>query len=424
MQHEVRRVDFEHPAGFTELEFWPLGIPGARGWPFVGRRDRMLVVSPFLSNGFLRRIVDGGDGHLLLSRVEELDRLEPPVFDRFDSVYALSPAADVEDRDPEDGASEDFPEVPRRGLHAKLFVADAGWDARIWTGSANATSAAFDSNVEFLVELRGRKSVCGIDEVLGGPQNTARLLDLLEPVSLPETSSGEQSVEERLGERLRRIRRALGATEFVAVVRKVDDGSFHIVLEAREKAGLDLPLDIDVRCWPITLSESAARALEGGLSGTVADFGASSYEAITSFFAFQLVVGDPEEDVEIRCRFVLNLPLEGAPTDRKERALEALLGDPREVLRFLLLLLEGEGLDDEAFYGPGMGASILDRGGRGEVPLLETLLRVLDRNPDKLDEIEAFLADLRSSERGRALLPEGIDRIWAPIWEVRREAGP
>ena len=36
------------------------------------------------------------------------------------------------------------------GLHAKLYILEEGWDARLWTGSANATNAAFSgANVEF-----------------------------------------------------------------------------------------------------------------------------------------------------------------------------------------------------------------------------------------------------------------------------------
>ena len=42
------------------------------------------------------------------------------------------------------------------GLHAKLYITDAGWKSSLWTGSANATSAAFSRNVEFLVELVGK----------------------------------------------------------------------------------------------------------------------------------------------------------------------------------------------------------------------------------------------------------------------------
>ncbi len=60
--------------------------------------------------------------------------------------------------------SEDFPLV---GLHAKVYVVDEGWNASVFTGSANATHAAFSANVEFLTQLRGKRSVCGVEAVLG-----------------------------------------------------------------------------------------------------------------------------------------------------------------------------------------------------------------------------------------------------------------
>src|ERR1035438_845973 len=54
------------------------------------------------------------------------------------------------------------PAVQLHGLHAKLFVSDDGWYSHVWTGSANATIAAFERNVEFMVHLTGKKSSCGI----------------------------------------------------------------------------------------------------------------------------------------------------------------------------------------------------------------------------------------------------------------------
>jgi hypothetical protein len=47
---EVRKVSFDPPDGFDRIAFWPLGLrPGV--WPFDGRIDRLLVVSPFLTQG-------------------------------------------------------------------------------------------------------------------------------------------------------------------------------------------------------------------------------------------------------------------------------------------------------------------------------------------------------------------------------------
>ena len=49
------------------------------------------------------------------------------------------------------------------GLHAKTYVIERGYAAHLVLGSANATKAAFDGNIEFLVELVGKKSRLGID---------------------------------------------------------------------------------------------------------------------------------------------------------------------------------------------------------------------------------------------------------------------
>ncbi len=48
------------------------------------------------------------------------------------------------------------------GLYAKLYVLDYGREASVFTGSANATHAAFNRNVEFLTELRGKKGKVGV----------------------------------------------------------------------------------------------------------------------------------------------------------------------------------------------------------------------------------------------------------------------
>jgi phosphatidylserine/phosphatidylglycerophosphate/cardiolipin synthase-like enzyme len=52
------------------------------------------------------------------------------------------------------------------GLHAKLFVIDHGWKTSVFTGSFNATVHALEHNVEFMVELVGKRSRFGVDQFL------------------------------------------------------------------------------------------------------------------------------------------------------------------------------------------------------------------------------------------------------------------
>ena len=68
------------------------------------------------------------------------------------------------------------------GLHAKLFVIDHGWDASVFSGSFNATVHALQHNVEFMVELVGKKSRFGVDQFLRQVKGETNFADLLQDI--------------------------------------------------------------------------------------------------------------------------------------------------------------------------------------------------------------------------------------------------
>jgi hypothetical protein len=161
---ELLAVEFELPTPFYGLRFWPLGIRGLPSWPFAQEgwtHSRLLVVSPFLSPGLLARLRAPGGRDSLVSRGETLDALKEPHLAQFEETFVFGQAASgtdeaaAEQASPEDEELAERPEFPLRGLHAKLFVSEFHHMARLWTGSANATNAAFGGNVEFLIELQG-----------------------------------------------------------------------------------------------------------------------------------------------------------------------------------------------------------------------------------------------------------------------------
>jgi hypothetical protein len=51
------------------------------------------------------------------------------------------------------------------------------------------------------------------------------------------------------------------------------------------------------------------------------------------------------------------------------------------------------------------------------LPLLEDLLRVLARSPERLREVHRLIEDLKKSPAGRKVLPDGFPEVWEPIWE-------
>jgi hypothetical protein len=415
LQRELRKVRFDPPEGFTDVAFWPLGVAEYASWPFESVEGRLLVISPFIEPGCLKRLTHVGKGHILVSRLEELDVVSRESLKSFKSVFTLPLDADREVQDEEVESAGDG---LLRGLHAKVYVADAGNHARIWLGSANATNAAFNGNVEFLVELTSGRSHAGVGAVLQRTQDRTGLLDLLEEYNVAGDVTRVDAELERLEERLEQARRTLADARMVASVR-IDGDAFGLTL--RIPVALRLPSGVTARCWPITQREDVSAQTVSTSRTTIAHFRRVAFEGLTSFFAFHVIAKEGKRSAGTR--FVLNLPLEGAPVDRQRTLLRAMLRDRAEVTRLLLLLLADEADWDAVNAaimrsGDGSDSGQVSRG--REVPLLEGLLRVLHRSPTKLDSIAELITQLGSDGEAHNLLPANFEQVWGPIWAARQ----
>jgi len=428
---ELRRVRFQMPDGIKDIKFWPLGLPGYSQDPFGGRIDRLLVISPFASNETLRKLSARGRDNILVSRLDTLSHLDPEILNRFKRVLVMVDDADPDvddeqaatDTESATGLAPDIETDVPCGLHAKVYVADQGWKARMWAGSPNATDPAFGGNVEFLAELVGGKHTCGVNHVLGDEGDGTGLWPLLEEFTPGETAEPPDE-EMRLTMRLDAMRRLIAASKPVAEVRQIDDtDSYRLILRASAgKLRRALFEGVKVRCRPIAVGDSMAVSLsvpEGGGPAVIAEFPSLSFAALTSFFAFSVTARSGE--LEKTDHFVLNVPVEGLPADREERLMLALLENRDQVLRYLLMLLFA---NDEQLAG-SLAQVWDDRDGQKngagvlELPLFESLVRALRRDPSQLDGVARLVEDLRKTERGRKLLPKDFERVWEPVWKAR-----
>lgn len=422
VNREIRRVDFELPEGFDDLRFHPMGHDAVNGWPFPDNPRNFLVLSPFVSSTFVRRLAKTHCLQHLISRPESLASLPHKAFELAECTWVMSPQAELDCYEgADDGGSAPTTTGPRFeedelvGLHAKLFVMDDGWQARVWTGSANATEAAFGRNVEFMVELTGRKSRCGIAAFLGDEEREDGLRPLLERFS-NDIKEEEDPERDRLRRRLENAINALLDASLMISVDEVNDQCFNLVVTANQ--ALKFPTGLQVKLWPVTLPSGVAQTLEEATP--CIQFPELSIGAITSFIAFHLRTGSGNKVEEKR--FVLRLPIRGAPPDRRERILKQLLTNADQVMRLLLLLLSDEGLSAHDFIKPGQGSGTgMVFGALGGSTLLEAMLRALHRNPESLDHVENLIQDLRHTSEGQTLLPPDLDQIWEPIRRARRE---
>ena len=420
---ELLRVKFEPPEGMDLSGFWPLGIEGYRKWPFQNRTERLLVVSPFLSPGCLDRLTEQGNDHILVSRLESLAELTKKELAGFKRLYYLNPAAETEEPEADTTSAPVDPLAPLSGLHAKLFVADDGWNTRIWTGSANATEAAFGANVEFLVELVGKRSAFGVEAFLRNGNDSMAFIDLLQPYTPAKEAASDDPVMKRLEFRLETVRRQLSRASLQAhVSSSATPETYRVELRAGETVAA--ASEVQVLCWPITLAQVLG-ARTTLASDCIAAFEPVSFEALTAFYAFELSASEAGQTAT--CRFVLHAPLIGAPEDRRERLLRSLLQNKDQLLRFLMFIL-AEGSADEAsllaeIHRLGAEGSAGKARGAGAA-LFESLVQALSRNPAKLDQIAHLVTDLRQSEQGQQLLPMGFEAIWEPIWAARQRLRP
>lgn len=429
IQHEIRRVEFDHPEEMTLVAFWPLGIPGYQRWPFAKARDRFLVISPFLSPGTLEALTPTAGRGVLVSRMDALSELAPELLARFEQVFVFDPAVDDAEVESEiavlgecepvvvgNGPADDA----LRGLHAKLFVADDGWSARVWTGSANATQAAFQQNVEFLVELQGKRGHIGVDAALGTEIAPTDLRKLLQPYT-PIDRSVDADWQHRFDREALQVRLAVARAGLSAHVTSTAEKDVFGVKVLAERSESVANFAVELFCWPITCNEALfAQKAVFDKSAATAEFARLSIEGLTPFFAFcaRIVVdGNVGE-----CRFVLKLPLNGAPADRREHLLRYVIRNQREFMAYLLMLLavpDSDQLGDADAQKQAVGSlGWLQSWGRE--PVFESLVRCLDRSPGQLDEVARLIDDLRATEAGEGLIPKGFDDIWAPIWAARQ----
>lgn len=408
---ELQRVSFQPPDGLEIERYLAFGFGRSNpGFPDLQRRP-IMVISPFLDGEFLRSLAAGRGRSVLISRRDALLKAPRDALSSFAEIYSFRPGLELES---EDG---DADLAPLGGLHAKVFVIDDGWNARLVVGSGNSTSAALGSsprNVEFMVELSGRKSRFGIDALLrpGEGGATGTFSSLIEPFdrsqlgTVPEDDDAI-NLELLLEDSAAKLARA-------DVEGHVEASGDRYVMRLELGAPVDLPSSIgSVTCWPVSLPDAHAKPFSDG-----AQFAGMSMTELSCFLAIevQASVGGRSS----RKRFVRPIEVHGLPEDRMPRLLANMLSNRARLMQLLWLLLSpAEDLsfaEFERFLGNDGGSFVT---GPPLPGLMERMLETLHSGPERLDAVASLVDDLRRTEAGAELLGAEFDAVWRPLWKVR-----
>jgi hypothetical protein len=412
---ELRRVRFIWPEGFDEKEcrFWVAGLNGKIAAPFGTRHDKALIVSPFISNTVVCDFLDRTGKTHLVSRPECLQELPRETLQRCESVSFLAPELT-------DESDEDAPAAKGEvleGLHAKLFVIDRGWYASVFSGSFNATAHALQHNVEFMVELVGRKSLCGVEQFLRQAKGETNFADLLKSYDVNAPPVPADATAQQLDDLLQAVKRAIDAAAPRLIVTPADETDLFDLRLEWGRAPHWPKANVKMTAWPITQQAETGQDLEKPIV-----FPRLSFRGLTPLIAFSVTskIGHKERTAV----FVMNIPMQGAPEDRQDRVVCSLIANRDQLLRYILFLLAG---GDEGAASSGELRRLLESPGNGtecgahNPYLLETMLRALHHSPAQLERVSSLLEVLRKQEGSSELLSQDFQKIWEPIWEVAQQ---
>lgn len=404
----VGQARFAPPTGFTSMRAHPLGVSAdsKSPWPFPGSAKRGLVVSPYLKATMLERFPSPWARTIVVSGADEFDREFDREFDNQLDTHA-SQASQDDTAELTSGfftlnpsAIDESSQEILSGLHAKVFALDVtGGDSHVFAGSANATTAAFDTNVELLLEMKGRTTSVGV--------RTFANQEGMRPLLLEHIFDDSEADPDPVQEHLSDLKRVLGGIAVECHVTSLENGSYDL----HYVSSLPLPAAgearIDVR--PLTVASWSFAAPEQAL-----DFSVTVDEAgITGFLALRLREGAQESTM------LLSVPLIGAPEGREQRLMARLLADPARLIQFLMmLLLDGTHDRFDAAARDALDASSrASRGTLHTVPLLEVMARSLLGPRARLAEVDRLLWELESTSD---LVDEDLRALWS---SMRRAAG-
>lgn len=387
---------FALPPGVDDLKAHVLGL-AAPASPLPTTAARSLIISPFVSDEFFSRIHRSAVDELV-SRPESLDLLGPAVLDRVGAAYSFDDGS-LTDLDVDDHLSDGDPGRPLVGLHAKVFAFEEDDRARLFLGSANATHAAFGSNVEILLELVGSAAALGIDRLCDGTADEPGLRTLFHTYTGPDAAvkpEGPVSLDV--------ARRSIARLAITGVVEESGDGwavtyRSHEPMPSVERA--------EIHCWPLASPGHRRRVQAGQVLEVRFE---TTLETISGFLAFEV-----EHDTGTLTQFVVPVPLTGVPDHRERFLLKALIGNAERFLRYLLALLDEDStqmdLLDAVERTDGEGD---DMAGAFNLPVLEKLLRTMRRDPAKLAALHPLVSDLAADDA----LPPGFKELWETIFDA------
>lgn len=410
MLAELGSVEFDTPYPFGSHVFHPMGINGQDGSAIVGRKSRdTLVISPFLHKEALRRLRKNTERNFsLFSERRELENLPKELLGRMQSHHLMDLIVDGERLS---NAEEGALDVQQQNLHAKLFLFETMDETSWFLGSANATLAAVERNVEFMLELSGTDRAAKIrpriKELTGDGDGSGPF------VAFDSENGGRDDAEERKQqEQSRRFEYALLNSELLGRVEASENGKnfdLHLTLDlGRVPSHPGLVLTVK----PFNSSQNLKpHRLDPGVTETCVFVNLAEVE-LSRFLHFRI----ESAGGELQHEFLLRIDIEGLPHDRLDNILRKIIDSSDKFFDYLRFLLADEINKEDLIAAvtdvitPQHSADMAE-GWHFNLPIYEQLLVTASRSPRKLAEVDEIIRHLTGGD-SETVIPTAFLSFW------------
>jgi hypothetical protein len=415
---DLSRVEFAPPYGFNSgFYFHPIGIDDYSNPIQQQTGEELLCISPFVDDVAISSLRESVEGDFwLFSRNEELQKLHLKSLDDV-AAYRLSDlVVDGEAlTQTEDGEGEPL----LQELHAKLFVYRRNGRGHAWfIGSTNATKAALERNVEFLLELRGRGKSVQLDQVLDDLLGTDRKGTVFEEF-VPCKAVPDDDSERQLEQQLRQLEYDL-LTELQMVraefLKCANGTNYDLHLEVtfgaiawHDFSVMFAPFNVDV--------QSQTLSPVGPLTFVFENINESS---LSSFLRFDICHGK-----EPKRSFLMKIDIAGLPETRVSTILKAIISDRDKFYEYLRFLLADEFDKGDDGGGDDTGSRTGNKE-RGDgfwslnATFFEQLLVTASRRPERLKEIDDVINQLLDKDDGerKEIVPQEFLTFWSAFRQM------
>jgi hypothetical protein len=418
---DLRKVQFKTPIGFNQNFFFhPVGVEGHENPIITQVGSRAVCISPFVHDDAINTLRENVSEELLLFGCrEELRKLDPETLEDVRSFCISDLIVDGESlEEGEDGEGEQL----NQNLHAKLYVFQGESSRNQWfLGSANATKAAFERNVEFILELRGTGAAVQLDrlkdELLGSDEQSG----IFQPYEPPEEAIDDTEIR-KLEEKLRVLEFDLLKNLEIktAEVRPSENEAnfdLHLVLDPAKTKWPDLVVKVS----PFNSDGIEPKELQPGRA-TELVFENINESNLSRFLRIEICQGS-----ERLRAFLMKIDIAGIPESRVSRILKSIINSRDRFFEYLRFLLAddlnkepvGTDSDDDAGGSNGDGESIWDT----STPIFEQLLLAASRSPKRLQAIDDVIQQLRKEE-GDESESNVIPHEFLEFWEAFKQIVP